>query len=210
MAFTKLFSMLQTQVNDTNFVIIKTACMVSASDELSKQIKNTEDATTLFQFFAENKAHCNWMNIEFLEVIANASDNTKLRKLVENYKKVIFSKTLREVWDSFPCQRIRTKYYSDLQIIFKDQDPDNVTVGQLIQFCEHYIIKDIANSLLIGSVGEGSLKVVLLIPSDKVYQTYLSVLMLPQELRLDSYLQVDDWVVHHPLQVLQNLHKEYR
>ena len=182
--------------------------MARASQKLSDQIKRTQDTDSLFQVFAENKAYCNWMNIRFLEVIANTSGNRKLVTLVKNYKDVIYSKTLREVWDCIPYHTVRTKYYSKLQATFDGKDPDNVTIEQLKRYCEPYLIKDIA--MLIAIIEEGSLIITFHIPTDEVYHTYLSALMLPQELRLDSYLQIGDWIVHQPHQVLQNLSREHR
>ena len=62
--------------------------------------------------------------------------------------------------------------------------------------------------MLIGTIEEGSLKITWFIPTDKVYESYLSALMLPHESRLDSYLQIGDWVVYNPLLVLQKLQRE--
>ena len=208
LAFSTLLSRLQKEIKIKDFVIIRNACVARASQKLSDQIKRTQDTDSLFQVFADNKAYCNWMNIRFLEVIANASGNSKLVTLVKNYKDVIYSKTLREVWDCIPYHTVRTKYYSKLQAKFDGKDPDNVTVEQLKRYCEPYLIKDIA--LLIGIIEEGSLIITCHIPTDEVYHTYLSALMLPQESRLDSYLQIGDWIVHQPLLVLQNLSRKYR
>ena len=207
LAFSTLLSKLQKEITSKDFVIIRNACVARASQKLSDQIKETQNTDDLFQLFAENKAYCNWMNIRFLEVIVNASGNSKLVALVKNYKSIIYSKTLREVLSCIPYHTIRTKYYSELQVKFDGKDPDNVTIAQLIRSCEPYLVKDIA--LLIGIIEEGSLTITCHIPTDKVYHTYLSALMLPQESRLDSYLQIGDWIVHHPLLVLQNLSKEY-
>ena len=210
MAFTKLFTTLQKQMGDANFDVIQNACILNTNNkELAELIMKTKNIATLFQFFALNKAWCNWLNIRFLEIMANASDSSKLTCLVENYKQAIYSKTLKEVWIYIPCHEVRTKCYSEFQIKFKDQDPANVTVQQFIQQCMQYVIEDIAKAMLIGKVEEGSLKIVLLIPTDNVYQTYLSALLLPQELRLDSYLQIGYWVVYHPRLVMQSLQNEY-
>ena len=208
LAFSTLLSRLQKEIKIEDFEIIRNACVARASHKLSEQIKKTQDIDSLFQLFADNKACCNWMNIRFLEVIANASGNTKLVNLVKNYKDVIYSKTLREVLDCIPYHTVKTNYYSKLRAKFDGKDPDNITIEQLIKYCEPYLVKDIA--IQIGIIEEGSLKVTCFIPTDEVYHTYLSVLMLPQESRLDSYLQIGDWIVHHPLLVLQNLHREYR
>ena len=207
LAFSTLLSTLQKEIKVKDFVIIRNACVARASQKLSDHIKSTQDTDSLFQLFAENKPYCNWMNIRFLEVIANASGNSNLVTLVKNYKDAIYSKKLQEVLDHIPYHTVRTKYYSTLQIKFDGKDPDNVTIEQLIKHCEPYLVKDIA--MLIAIIQAGSLIIACHIPTDEVYHTYLSALMLPQELRLDSYLQIGDWIVHHPLLALQNLSREY-
>ena len=188
-------------------MFIRNACVARAGHKLSEQIKKTRDIDSLFQLFADNKSYCNWMDIRFLDAIANASGNSKLVNLVNNYKEGIYSKTLREVWNCIPYHTVRTKYYSKLKVKFDGKDPDNVTVEQLMRCCEPYEVKDIA--MMIGIIEEGSLKVTWYIPTDEVRKFYLAALILSQELRLDSYLQIGDWIVHHPLLVLHNLHKEH-
>ena len=208
LAFLALFSRLQKEIKSyEDFLVIKNACVARANQKLSREIKKTPDISSLFQVFADNKAHCNWLNIRFLEVIVTASGNSKLKEIIHKYKKVIYSKTLREVWGYIPYHTIRTKYYSTLQAKFDGKDPDNVTVEQLIKICEPYIVKDIAMQITI--IEEGSLRITCHIPTNAVYQTYLSALIIPQELRLDSYLQIGDWIAYHPLHVLQSLLKEY-
>ena len=208
LAFSALFSRFQDEVKRyENFVVIKYACVAHANQKLSKEIKRTQDSNSLFQLFADNKAHCNWLNIKFLEVIATASANTKLTSVICNYKRTIYSKTLREVWDHIPYHTVRTKYYSTLQAKFDGMDPDNVTVEQLKKMCELYLIKDVV--LLLSIKEEDGLRITWLIPTNSVYRIYLSILMLPQESRLDSYLQIGDWIVHHPLHVLHHLHRRH-
>ena len=208
LAFSALFSRLQKEIKSyEDFLIIKNACVARANQKLSKEIKGTQDINSFFQLFAENKPHCNWLNIRFLEVIAIASGNSKLKSIVHKYKKAIYSKTLREVWGHIPYHTVRTKYYSTLQAKFDGKDPDNMTVEQLKKMCEPYLVKDIA--MLITIIEEDSLRITWLIPTNAVYQAYLSSLMIPQESRLDSYLQIGDWIAYHPLHVLHNLHKEH-
>ena len=142
-----------------------------------------------------------------MEVIATASENSELIDLIHNYKEVIFYKKLSEVWDYFPYQKVRTKYYDKLQVKFNGKDPDSVTVKQLQEMCEPYLIEEI--SLNIAIIKVNSLKITWLIPTNVVYKAYLSALMIPKELRLDSHLKIGDWIVHHPLHVLQALQKDY-
>ena len=209
LAFSALFSRLQKEIKSyEDFLIIKNACVARANQKLSKEIKKTRDINSFFQLFAENKAYCNCLNIRFLEVIATASGKSKLKGIVHEYKRTIYSKTLREVWGHIPYQTVlKAKCYSTLQAKFNGKDPDNMTVEQLKNMCEPYLIKDIA--MLITVIEEGSLRITWLIPTSAVYQAYLSALMIPQELRLDSYLQIGDWIAYHPLCVLHNLRKEH-
>ena len=209
LAFNALFSRLQKEVRRYHdFVDVKTACATRANKKLTAEINKTQDTNSLFQLFAKNKAHCNWLNIRFLEVIAIATGNSKLTDLIVSYKDAIYSKTLREVWDQIPYCTVRTKYYSKLQIKFNGKDPDTVTVEDFQRMCEPYLRKEITR--LIAVIEAGSLRITWLIPTNSVYQAYLSALVLPQESRLDSHLQIGDWVIHHPIQVLINLHKEQR
>ena len=209
-AFSTLFSTLQIEVKlktDKEFKAIRNACVTRANQKLSKQIKMTGDIDSLFEVFAENKSYCNWLDVRFLGVIADASRNDKLISLIKDYEKAIYSKTLREVWSCIPHHKVRTEYYSTLQAKFDGKDPDDVTVEEFKRTCEPYLIRDIA--MLIAMIEENSIKIIWLIPTDTVYESYLFALMIPQELRLDSYLQIGDWVVHHPLHVLQVLQKDY-
>ena len=210
LAFSALFSRIQREVkskNDKDFDFIKIACVARANHKLSEQILRTGDINDLFQLFAENKPHCNWLHVRFLEVIATACGNSELVNLICSYKKIIFSKKLREVWGCLPYHRVRTEYYAKLQIKFDGKDPDSVTVEQLKKMCEPYLIKEIALTFTI--IEEESLRVTLLIPTTIVYKAYQSALIIPEDLRLDSLLQIGDWVVHHPRHVLQNLQKDY-
>ena len=189
-----------------DFSIVKNACLSQYADKkLIKEIQRIRDFDHLFELFAVNKLYCNWINITFLEVIVNASANSKLVSLINNYKTVIFSKTLREVWDHIPHHKAKTKNYSKL-IAKVGKDADNVTVKELTQMCPK-LIKDIAE--LIAVIKEKSLKITWLIPTNSVYQAYLSALMIPHKSRLDSYLKIGDWVAYHPLHVLQSLLKFY-
>ena len=160
LAFSALFSRLQKEVkleSDEEYYVIKTACLARANRQLGNQIRKMGNIHDLFELFAENKPHCNWLNIRFLEVIATAYGKNKLISLIDNYKKVIFSKKLREVWGCIPYHRVRTEYYSNLQAKFDGKDPDNVTVEQLKRTCEPYLLKEIAE--LMAIIEEGSLSI---------------------------------------------------
>ena len=124
----------------------------------------------------------------------------KLLALIEEYMKVIYSKPLRDVWNCLPHYPVRSKYYSILEAKF-GEDPDNMTVEQLL-----ILNREIANEIGVGiqvmEVNKGSLVIKWVIQTNKVYQSCLTFLTIPQQSRSDKFLQIGNWVVHLPRLVL--------
>ena len=205
-AFTELFTVCQrvVRVSNEEFKTIRNSCMARASEPLRSLIKHATDTHCLFEILAENTKYCNWMDVRFLKTIAIACGNKQLQSLIENYKTVIYSKTLHEVWDCIPHYAVRDKYYSELMATF-DKDPDNMTVEELIK-SKPQLAKKIA--LLIAVVQEDSVVVTWFIPTNEVYQAYLSFLTVPQESRKDNLTQFGTWTAYLPQNVLQNYAKE--
>ena len=205
-AFTELFTVCQrvVRVSNEEFKTIRNSCMARASEPLRSLIKHATDTHCLFEILAENTKYCNWMDVRFLKTIAIACGNKQLQSLIENYKTVIYSKTLHEVWDCIPHYAVRDKYYSELKATF-DKDPDNMTVEELIK-SKPQLAKKIA--LLIAVVQEDSVVVTWFIPTNEVYQAYLSFLTVPQESRKDNLTQFGTWTAYLPKNVLQNYAKE--
>ena len=133
-AFAKLFAICQKAVklSSEEFRTIRNICVSQASDLLSYQIiDNATDKDRLFEILAASKRYCNWMDVKILKVMAIACDNNHLLSLIEDYTDVIYLKPLREVWSCI--SHVRDEYYSELQVIFGDKDPDNITVGELMK-----------------------------------------------------------------------------
>ena len=145
------------------------------------------------------------MNVSFLKVIAIACGNENLQSLIENYTNVIYSKPLREVWDCIPHYSVRDKYYSKLKATFGDKDPDNMTVEELMK-SRPQLAKKIA--MFIAVVQCNSLLVTWLIPTDELYQAYLSFLTVPHQSRINELVQFGNWMAYLPKNVLQKHEKE--
>ena len=127
--------------------------------------------------------------------------------VIKDYKQAVFSKSLREVWSSLPHTSVKDEidtYYSELKQKLGDRDPDNMTVQQLLH-SQPQLTKKIAR--LIAVVQEESLLISWLIPTDEVYQSYLSFLTVPQHSREDSFIQFGNWTAHLPQCVLQEKRK---
>ena len=89
------------KASSEEFKTIRNSCVGRASEPLRSLIKHATDTHRLFEILAENTKYCNWMDVRLLETIAIACGNKQLQSLIENYKTVIYSKTLREVWAAF-------------------------------------------------------------------------------------------------------------
>ena len=208
-AFVELFAKCQKYINVSNeeFRVIRNSCVARCSEPLKGLINGATDTHDLFKILANNNKYCNWMEISFLRIIAIACGNKALQSLIENYTDVIYSKPLREVWSYIPHYSVRDKYYSELKATLSDKDPDNMTVEELIK-SRPRLAKEIA--MLIATVDEGSLVVTWLIPTDELYQAYLSFLTVPQQARMDESIQFGAWMAYPPQNVLQKYDKDIK
>ena len=207
-AFAELFTICQRAIkfSKEDFKTIRNSCIARASEPLRSLIKCANDNHCLFETLAENNKYCNWMDVRFLKVIAIACGNKQLLSLIENYTDVIYSKTLREVWNCIPhYTTVRDQYYSKLKATFGDKDPDNMTVEELMK-SKPQLAKKIA--LLIAVIQWKSLLITWLIPTDEVYQAYLSFLTVPQQSRKDDLIQFGTWMAYPPQHVLQKYQKD--
>ena len=208
-AFDRLFSVCQSAIKVSNeeFKALRNSCVARASEPLRGLIKRASDTPCLFEVLAENPKYCNWMNVRFLKVIANASGNRHLQSLIKNYTDVIYSKSLREVWKCIPhdSKGDKDKYYSEVKAIIGDKDPDSVTVEELLE-SKPKLAKEIA--MLIAVVQEDSLVVTWLIPTDELYQAYLSFLTVPQQSRMDELVKFGAWMAYLPQNVLEKYQQE--
>ena len=200
-AFTKLYSRFQKAINALNtndFNVIKNVCVVQAKEPLHSSLRRASNSHHLFEAFSDNYLYCNWINLSFLEIIANSYINDSLVNLINDYKKAIFSKSLREVWSSLPHSSVKDKidkYYSELKQKLGNRNPDNMSVEELLD-SEPQLTRKIA--LLFAVVREESLLITWLIPTDEVYQAYLSFLAVPQQERIDKFIQFGNWMAHLP------------
>ena len=201
-AFSTLFSIFQKVIggiNKNEFHIIKNACIAQAEDPLCSLLRSAVDSHRFFEVLATNKMYCNWIRINFLEIIAYSHMKSELVNLIKNYKKTIFSKPLHKIWSSLPYYSVRNKYYTELKATFHNKDPNYVTVEELFQMAPN-LAKEI--EMLIAVVQEKSLVVSWLIPTNEVYEAYLSFLTVPQQSRMDSLLEFRNWMAYLPQSVL--------
>ena len=177
--------------------------MSQAQEPLLSSLQDASDGCCLFEVFSKNHAYCNWINLRFLDIIANSYVDDSLVKLIKDYKRAIFSKSLHEVWNSLPHFSVKDevhKCFSELKQKLADKNPHNMTVQELLE-SEPKLTCKIA--MFLAVVQKSSLLISWLIPTDEVYQAYLSFLIVPQQSRKDCFVQFGSWMAHHPDCVLQ-------
>ena len=192
-------------LNDKEFQKIRNACVNRAQgdERLYRSLQRASNSGRLFNKLAP---HCNFLCIEFLETIAQVySKDDSLINLIEHYRCDIFSKPLGEVLRFCPCNSVREKYYSELKATF-DIDPDELTIEELHQKTP-LVAKKIA--MLITDVRKKCLLVSWQVPTCKVYQEYLSFLVVPEQSRKDSLVKFGSWTAYLPQCVLQEQQKRF-
>ena len=207
-AYAKLFSTVHKAVNNlshNDFEVIKSSCVSQAEEPICSLLQQVSDSVCLFSVLAANQPYCNWMRIDFLEVIASAYSES-LEDVVRRYKDAIFSKPLREIWNCVSQSSVGHKYHVELKAKFDVPDPENMTVEELIK-TQPQLAKEF--ELLFAQIRKGSLLVTWLIPTVKLYQAYLSFLEVSQHSRTDLFLQFGTWVAHLPQNVLQEQQKRH-
>ena len=194
------------ELHGDKFEAIRMICLIPANKKLQSKICKTTDIYSFFELLTRNPLYFNWMNVEYLRTMADASRNDNLKSVLKNYTDTILSKTLGEIWDSIPSlYDTKTKYYSKVRAKFQEKNPDNVTVEELTRKCKPKFIEKIA--LHIMQIDKGSLTITWCILVEEAYQAYLSALSIPKEHREEDFLQIGIWVVHHPQFVIQELKK---
>ena len=206
LAFTSLMAVLHKNVTESQLQIIKARCIAVTDGAFRECIKNeAETVDNFFTLLSEHTMYCNWMNIRLVEVIATASRNKKLEDLVSNYRKEIYSRTLKQVSEYTPQHYTKTKHYKEVKMKIS-KSPDNGTVGELIKY--NCLFANKIASLYI-SITANCISITWLVPTDKVYELFLFALTIPQQSREDDFLQIGSWIVYQPQFVLQELKKKY-
>ena len=202
-AFIQLLTIFQREAAFLHFPSIKTSCIASASGKLESAMYDVQNSDGIFCLLACNKLHCNWMRITFFEAIVVATNSRKLEGILNKYKDALFSKTLKEIWDSLPHNPVRSKYYEKLKVTFKDKDPEKITVKEFKEYCASQVTTDLDDFIV--EMYHKCLSITWLVPTDKVYKLFLSALIVPQESRQDDCLEIGVWAVYHPQSVLEKL-----
>ena len=145
------------------------------SKELVDKISTTETSNELFDLLVCSP-YWSWIDIRLLEVMVIASQNDQARKLLGNYKEVVFSKQLLDLLPNVPNKEVKQKYYDKVVAKLK-KDSNEITVADLCKFQSQLevVIMDIKKGIcILKNLKKGCVEVHWYIPTSLVDKAYLN------------------------------------
>ena len=202
--FSAFISALRKLLSEDKFKMIRRGCISNGkllSAKLPNDFVDKINATkTLDDLFDEvvNSPYCNWMNIRLLEKMAAASLQSNACQLIEQYKDVVSSKKLKDIFEHIPevSSLVTDNYYSKIKQRW-NKEFDDLTVKDVIgQWCRLEKIFDVEEpALLLERVIKGSVEFHWLIPSELVCHARYSAFKNWHLLDDILYLDICDHIV---------------
>ena len=132
-----------------------------------KAIISTESVKDLFKFLAVNTPYWSWADIRILDMMVTASGIQPAVKLINDYKKSVYGKKLKDVLPDMLNVKLKEEYYT--KIVSKlEKNPDEITVADLLKFRSDLekVILDIRKGVLVlENVEKGCIEVHWYIPN---------------------------------------------
>ena len=209
------FIVLQTKMRallkKADCVDLRRACLAQMHNpggvELSQNVVNkisiTEKTDDLFDHLVITP-YWSWIDIRILEVMVIASQNSKARQLLENYKAAVFSKRLIDLLPNVPSKEVKEKYYAKVITKIK-KDHTEITIADLLEFQSQLeiVIMDIKRGVcILNHLKKGCVEAYWYIPTscvDRAYQNAKLKCYHFNDLHL-QYIKIGCYpVIHNPL-----------
>jgi len=174
MAFVHLVTIVTVHLEKVKFSTIRRACMLQIktptgaklSRDFVEKIASTKNLDELLDILTVSP-YLSWIDLRLLEALAAASGSAIAKRILSNYKEVIFSYKLREVLPITPSKQISDEFYD--KIVSKlDQDADKITVADLLKFQSKLerVIMDISEgTCVLEHIEDGCIKIHWFIPA---------------------------------------------
>lgn len=146
---------------------IQTPTGAKLPPDVVEKINSCTNFDELFKSLA-GTPYLSWIDIRLLETMVTASDIQSAKRLIYNYKNVIYNKKLLDVLPNMLNESVRNEYYTKLTIKLKIKS-DDITVAVLIKYRKDLeeVIMDITNGILIlDNIKEGCIEIQCYIPSN--------------------------------------------
>ena len=123
----------------------RAACIsVTSAGNFQNSVRRVESFNSLVMLVKENPMYCNWMDIRLLEVIAVSTQNRNLINLIEGFKKSVYSRTLKQVFNDIPTLKKKFPEYKDLIPTSQFKNPDDMKVEELLAISKYLPIEVLA------------------------------------------------------------------
>ena len=172
------------------------------SQRLIDEMLKTQSSDKLFDLLV-NSPYWSWIDIRLLEALVIASENHHARKLLDNYKAVVFSKRLFDLLPNVPSKEVKEEYYSKIKAKL-NKDSTVITVADLLEFQSYLevVILDIEEGeCIVNHLKKGCMEIHWYIPTscvDRAYQNARAKHYQFGELNL-QYLKIGhNPVIHNP------------
>ena len=150
-----------------------------------------------------NSPNWSWIDVRVLETLVIASENNQARKLLDNYKAVVFSKQLFNLLPNVPSKEVKEEYYSIIKAKL-NKDSNVITVADLIEFQSHLeaVILDIEEGeCIINHLKKNCMEIQWYIPTSCVNRAYQNARAKQYkfgELHLQYFKIGHNPVIHNP------------
>ena len=186
------------------FSMLRSACIKADTpptetnelpDEFIEKVNATKNLDELLALLVECP-YCNWINVRMLEKMAASSRLKEAKRIIANYKEIIFSKKVTDIMREIPNLKIPDDYYTKVKNRW-NKDFNDITVRDV---AEHWVnlqrifgVKDL--ELILQNVIQGSVEFCWLIPVELASHARLSAFKNWCDLEDVSYLSIGDHVI---------------
>ena len=140
---------------------------LSLSVDVEDKVENARNLGDLFKIMCRRcRPYWNWMNIRILEKMAGNSLAAK--RLIDEYKKKVYSKKLKDVISEISDLEIPADKYTEVKEKWK-KDFNEVLIGDIVKRWNEIEKKlGVEKTMLLKSVTEGCVEICWLVPNDLV------------------------------------------
>jgi len=192
------------KASDCEFPLLRSACVKSNKfvskinslpSDLVDKINETNNLDELLEVLIASP-HCNWVNVRMFEKMVAFSNQREAKQLIDNYKKIIFSKKLADVLEDFTGIETTDNYYTRVRNKW-DKNVEDITLEDITnRWSKLQKIFDVDDlELLLENVITGSIEIIWLIPFEIISHARLSAFKNWCDLECISHLSIGDHVI---------------
>ena len=190
--------------SNCEFTLLRGACIKADKfaakinnipNNLLEKINATKNLDELLEVLIVSP-YCNWINVRVFEKMVAFSNQREAKKLIDNYKTIIFSKKLMDVLQNFTGVEVTGEYYTKVRERWNKNIEDITLEDVAKHWSKLQSIFDVDDlELLLENVIKGSIEIVWLIPVELASHARLSAFKNWCDLEDVSYLSIGDHVI---------------